>query len=64
MDQPILEAEAVDERLERRSRRAHGAGEIDLAGTPLVEIVRRCNTGEHLAACAVDHHDGNRHVGP
>ena len=37
-------------------------GEIDLAGAPLVEIIRRSDAGEHLAARIVDDHDGDRHV--
>jgi len=64
MDQPILEAETVDEGLQRRARRADGAGEIDLACAALVEIIRRSDPGEHLAARIVDDHDGDRHVRP
>jgi hypothetical protein len=49
MDQPILEAEAVDERLERGAGRAHGLRHVDLAGAALVEIVAAGDARQHLA---------------
>ena len=64
MDQPVLEAEPVDERLQRRARRAHRRREVDLARAALVEIIGRGDPGEHLAGCVVDDHDGDRHVRP
>ena len=62
MDQPVLEAEPIDEGLERRARRADRLGEIDLAGAALVEIIGRGDPGQHLAGCVVDHDDRDRHV--
>ena len=59
MDEAILEAEPIDERLEGRARRAHRRGHIDLAGAAGIEIVRRGDAREHLAA-AHDRPRGSR----
>ena len=63
MDQPVLEAEPIDEGLQRRARRAHRLREIDRAGASRVEIIGRGDAGQHLAGRVVDHDDGDRHVG-
>ena len=39
MDEAVLEAEPIDERLQRRSRRAQRLRHVDLAGVPVIEIV-------------------------
>jgi hypothetical protein len=59
MDEAVLEAEPVDERLERRARRAQRRGHVDLAGAAGIEIVGRRHTREHLAAGVIDREDGN-----
>ena len=51
---PGLEGEAVDERLQRRARRAHGARHVDGAEAVLVEIARRADVRDHLAGAVVD----------
>ena len=35
----VLEGEAIDKWLQRRARRAHRAGHVDLPGAALVEII-------------------------
>ena len=62
MDEAVLEGEAIDERLQRRAGRAHRAGHVDLPGAALVEIIRRADMGEHVAALIVDREDGDRDV--
>src|SRR6516164_842072 len=64
MNEAVLEAEPIDERLQRRARRAHCRCHIDLAGAARVEIVRRGDAREHLAGRMIDGEDRNRHVGP
>ena len=63
MDKPILEAEPVDERLEGRAGRAHRRSHIDLPGTAGVEVVRRGDPREHLAAAMIDRNDSDRDFG-
>ncbi len=48
-----LECEPVDERLQRRARRAHGARHVDEAVAACVEKVRRADRGEDLACLVV-----------
>ena len=64
MDEAVLEAEPVDERLERRARRAHRRRHVDLAGAARVEIVGRGDAREHLAGRMIDGEDRDRDVGP
>ena len=64
MNEAVLEAEPVDERLEGRARRAHRRCHIDLAGAARVEIVRRGDAREHLAGGMIDGEDRNRNVRP
>ena len=64
MDEAVLEREAVDERFQRRSRRAHGAGHIDLPGAPVVEIIRRADPRQHVAARIVHRDDRHRNIRP
>ena len=45
MDEAVLEAEPVDERLERRARRAQRLRHVDLAGAASVEIIGRGDAG-------------------
>ena len=63
MDEAVLEAETVDEGLERRARRAHRRRHIDLAGAAAVEIIGRGDAREHLAGRMIDGEDRNRDVG-
>ena len=63
MDQPILEAEPVDERLERRTGRAHRLRHVHLAGARDSEIIGGGDAREHLASRIVDCQDRDREVG-
>ena len=47
---PLLESEAVDERLQRRARRADGARHVDMAVALIVEEPGRADRGEDVAA--------------
>jgi hypothetical protein len=60
MGEPVLEGEAVDEGLERRTRRAQRPREIDLPGPVLVEIIGRRDAGEDFAAGVIDGEDRDR----
>ena len=54
MNQPLLERERVNERLQRRTRRAWTARSVDLAvNVGLVEI-RRTDLGEHVHCAGID----------
>ena len=64
MHKAVLEGEAVDERLQRRARRAHRAGHVDLPGAALVEIIGRADARQHVAAFIVDRDDRDRNVRP
>ena len=64
MNDAVLEAEPVDEGLERRARRAHGVGHVDLAGALILEIAGGADPGEHLAARMIDGEDRDRDVRP
>jgi len=64
VDQAILEAKPVDERLERRAGRAQRLRHVDLAGAAGVEIVGRGDARKHLAGRIVHREDGDRYVGP
>jgi hypothetical protein len=59
MNEAVLEAEPVDERLEGRAWRPHRRCHIDLAGAPRVEIVRRGDAREYLAGRMLDGEDRN-----
>ena len=61
MNKTILERETIDERFEGRSRRAHGTGHVHLPCPPLIEIIRRTDPRQHVAALIVhgDNGDGN-----
>ncbi len=62
MHKTILEREAIDERFQRRSRRTHGAGHVDLPCTAVVEIFRRADPRQHVAAVIVDRDDGDGNI--
>ena len=64
MDQPVLEAEAIDERLERRAGRAQRIRHIHPTGPLLVEIPGGTDPGEHLPGGVIDGEDGDRDVRP
>ena len=64
MHKAVLESEAVDERFQRRARRAHRAGHVDLPCAALVEIIGRADTRQHVAAVIVDRDDGDRNIRP
>ena len=57
-----LEGEAVDERLQRRARRAHGGCHVDGAPAGIVEIAGRADVRDHLARRVVDDEDGGRQL--
>ena len=59
-DEAFLEGEAVDERLQRRARRAQRPGHVDPAGAAGVEIVGRADLAEDLAGHGVGQHHGDR----
>ena len=59
MNEAVLEAEPVNEGLERRARGADRRRHIDLAGTARIEIVGRSDAREHIAACMIDGEDRN-----
>ena len=63
-DQPLLEGEAVDERLQRRAGRAQRLRHVDPAGAAGVEEVRRADLAEDLAGHGVGQHHGDRHPRP
>ena len=63
MDEAVLEAEPVDERLQRRARRAQRLRHVDLAGAALVEIIGRGDARQHFAGGVVDGEDGDGDVG-
>src|SRR5262249_40351097 len=54
MNEPILKAQSINERLERRAGRAQRLGHVDLTGSPLVEVARGRDARQHLPACIVD----------
>ncbi len=60
MDEPILDAEAIDEGLERRAGRAQRLCHVDLARARGIEIVRRGNAREDLAAGVIERQDRDR----
>ncbi len=62
MDEAIFERETVDKWFQRRSRRAHRAGHIHLPRAPVIEIVRRANPRQHVAALIVHRDDGNGNI--
>ncbi len=62
MQQAVLEAETVDERLQGRAGRAQRLRHVDLAGAALVEIIGGGDTRTHLAARIVDREDGDRNL--
>ena len=64
MHKAVLEGEAIDERFQRRARRAHRARHVDLPGAALVEIIRRADARQHVAAFIVDRDDRDRNVRP
>ena len=54
MNQSLLERQRVNERFQRRTRRARTAGSVDLAvNVSLVEI-RRTDLGEHVHCAGID----------
>ena len=57
MGEAELEGEAVDQRLQRRAGRAHGARHVDEAVAALVEEAGRADRGEDLAALVVGDED-------
>ncbi len=59
-NQPLLEGKAVDERLQRRTRRPEHACHVDPAGTPGIEIIRRTHLTDDLAGRRIRHHHGKR----
>jgi hypothetical protein len=60
----VLETESVDEGFQRRARRAHGIGHVDLAGALILEVAGGADPGEHLAARVIDGENRDRDVGP
>ena len=60
MHETLLEGEAVDQRLQRRARRADGARHVDEAAAALVEEAGRADRGENLAGLVVGDEDGDR----
>ena len=59
MQQAVLEAHAVDERLQGRAGRAQRLRHVDLAGAARIEIIGRGDARAHLARRIVDREDGN-----
>ena len=55
MDQALVHGQGVDERLERRSRRAPGRGPVDLAENGVVEKVCRPHHGFQRHSAPVQH---------
>ena len=64
MNETVLEGEPIDERLQGRSRRAHRAGHVDLPCPVVVEIIRRADARQHVAAFIVDGDDADGNFGP
>ena len=62
-DQPFLERQPVDERLQRRARRAQRPRHVDPAGAAGVEDIRRADLAEDFAGHGVGQHHGHRHAG-
>ena len=63
MNKSVLEAQSVDERLERRAGRAQRLRQIHLAGAPLIEIIRRPDMRAHFAGRVVDEEHRERDIG-
>ena len=63
VDEAVLEAQSIDERLERRAGRTQRLRHVDLAGAALVEIVGRADMGRDFAGRIVDDKDSERDVG-
>ena len=61
-DQALLHGEAVDERLQRRARRADGPGHVDPAGAAGIEEIGRADLAEDLAGLGVGQHHGDRQL--
>ena len=57
MERAVVESHGVDQGLQRRARRAAGAHEIDLAGTP--EEIVAAQPGHDAARPVVEHHHGD-----
>ena len=62
MDEPVLEGKPIDERLQRRARRAHRKRKIDLPGAGAVEIADAADMGEDFARRIVDGDDRRRNA--
>ena len=62
MNDAVLEADAIDERLQRRARRAQAFGHVHLAGALVVEIIGRADPRQHFAARIVDREDRDRDI--
>ena len=54
MRQAGLECQAINQRLERRARRAQGGRHIERTETAGIEIAGRADLGDHLAGRVVD----------
>src|SRR5690606_16204615 len=63
-NQPLFESQAINEGLERRTGRAHGAGHIDPALPLAIEIVSGANLTQNIAVTAVGQHHGYRNFRP
>src|SRR6478735_4809352 len=62
MNEPVLETEPVDERLEGRAGRADRRGHVDLPRTTGVEVVGGGDAGEHLPAAMIGGNDSDGDV--
>ena len=59
MGEPVLEGEAVDERLQRRARRAERPRHVDMSGAVILEQAGRSDRGENVAAAVIGDDDGD-----
>ena len=60
----LLERERIDEGLQRRARRAGGAGHVDRAIAGGVVVIRRADAGANFSARVVDDHHRRRQFRP
>jgi hypothetical protein len=63
VNKPILKAESINERLQRRAGRSERAGEIDLSGAARIEIVRPADPRHDRTVLVVDREHGKRNIG-
>ena len=58
MQDRVVERHAINEGLERRSRRPVGVGQIDMPGSRIVEVIHPADLRQDASAAIFDNHHG------